>query len=157
MLAKENEHSNDFQMKKVFVLFCLWSGSCLQAQTVWFNILGDSADVSVNTVEVDPTPVSISANARTLRVRVSRSAERVSWEGVPYRSYVSEVFFDCANNTASYVWVDFYGQPAWKGEPRKRSVYSQSEPRPMRFLDIEPNPYQRIIRAACQTASIINN
>ena len=144
-------------MKKLLFLFCLWTGSFLHAQTVWFNIVGDRDDAAVNTVEVDPTPVSISAGTRTLRLRVSRSADRVSWEGVPYRSYVSEVVFDCARNTARYLWIDFYSQPAWQGEPHKRSIYSQSEPRPMRFLDVEPNPSQRIIRAACQTASVINN
>ena len=143
-------------MKKLFVLFCLWSFS-LQAQTVWFNVMGDTADETVNTIEVDPTPVSIGKETRIMRIRVSRLADRVNWEGVPYRSYVSEVLFDCANNTARYVSIDYYKTPAWKGEPYKRSLYSQNEPRPMQFRDVGPNPYRRIIRAACQTYSIINN
>ena len=155
--GERNSGSNNFQMKKLLICFCLWSGSFLHAQTVWFNIMGDPEDAAVNSVEVDPTPVSVNGSSRALRVRVSRSADRVSWDGVAYRSYVSEVIFDCAGNTARYAWIDFYSQPAWKGESHKRSVYSQSEIRPMRFTDIEPNPYQRIIRAACQTASIINN
>ncbi len=144
-------------MKKLLVLFCLWNGGFAQAETVWFNLVGDPEDAAVNTVEVDPTPVFVNGSTRALRVRVSRSAERVSWEGVSYRSYVSEVLFDCANNTANYAWIEFYAQPAWKGETKKRSVYSQSETRPMRFLDIEPNPYLKIIRAACHTSGVVNN
>ncbi len=144
-------------MKKLFILFCLWCGSCLHAQTLWFNIMGDPANETVNTIEVDPTPVSISGETRIMRVRVSRSADRVNWEGVSYRSYVSEVLFDCSNNKASYVSINFYHQPAWKGEPHKRSLCPQSEPHLMQFRDVEPNPYKRIIRAACQTASIIHN
>lgn len=144
-------------MKKSFILFCLWSGLCVHAQEVWFNVLGDPADETVNTIEVDPTPVAIRGETRIMRVRVSRSADRVNWDGIPYRSYVSEVLFDCTSNTARYVLIDYYSQPAWKGEPHKQSVYPQSEPRPMQFRDVEPNPNKRIIRAACQTGSITNN
>ena len=144
-------------MKKLFIFFCLWTVSWVHAQTDWFNILGDPEDEAVNTVEVDPTPVAISADTRTLRVRVSRSADRVSRDGVPYRSYVSDVIFDCASSTARHAWTDFYSQPAWKGEPHKRLLYAPGEPRPLQFLEIEPNPYQRIMRAVCQTASITSN
>ena len=144
-------------MKKILLLFCLWSGSFLHAQTAWFNIIGDPEDAAVNTVDVDPTPVSVNGSIRALQVRVSRSADQVSWDGVPYRSYVSEVVFDCANNSTRYAWIDFYTLPGWKGEPHKRSVYTLSETRPMEFLDVEPNPYRRIVRAACQTGSVINN
>ena len=144
-------------MKKLLLLFCLWSGTVLHAQTTWFNIMGDPDDAAVNTVEVDPTPVSINGAIRALQVRVSRSADQLSWEGVPYRSYVSEVVFDCASNSTRYAWIDFYTLSGWKGEPHKRAVYTLSETRPMQFPDIEPNPYRRIVRAACQTGSVINN
>ena len=144
-------------MKKLLFFLALSTGLLAHAQTAWFNIVGDPEDAAVDTVEVDPTPVSVSGSSRVLRVRVSRSAERASWEGIPYRSYVSEVIFDCADNTARYAWLDFYSQPGWKGEPHKRSVYGTDEPRPLRFVDVEPNPYQKIVRAACQTASVISN
>ncbi len=143
-------------MKKLLLLLCLWSVS-LQAQTVWFNVMGNPADETVNTIEVDPTPVSINGETRIMRVRVSRSADRVNWDGVPYRSYVSEVLFNCADHTARYISIDYYRQPAWKGELYQRLLYSQGKPRPMRFRDVEPNPYRRIIRAVCETDSITNN
>ncbi|MEO6319506.1 MAG: surface-adhesin E family protein [Polaromonas sp.] len=144
-------------MKKVFILFCLCSSLCLHAEGIWFNIMGDPADETVNTIEVDPTPVLISGKKRIMRVRVSRSADRFNWEGIPYRSYVSVVRFDCAEHSARYLVIDFFRLPAWKGESPIRSVYAESELRPMQFRDVEPNPDKRIIRAACQTASITTN
>ena len=119
--------------------------------------MGDTADASVNTIEVDPTPLSINGQKRVMRVRVSRSADRVSWYDVPYRSYMSEVMFDCATNSARYLSIDYYAQPFWTGEPSRRAVFGADDYRAMRFLDVEPNPYQVIIRAACQTGSVTHN
>lgn len=152
-----NARSHGFQMKKVFILFSLCSSLCLHAEGIWFNIMGDPANETVNTIEVDPTPVSISGEKRVMRVRVSRSADRVNSEGIPYRSYVSEVLFDCADHSARYLMIDFFRLPAWKGESHDRSAYPEREPRPMQFGEVEPNPDKRIIRAACQTGSITNN
>lgn len=144
-------------MKILIMLCCLWSCTLAQAGTEWFNVMGDAADESVNTIEVDPTPVSITPESRIMRVRVSRSQDRVNWDGVPYRSFVSDVLFDCSQVTARYLSIDYYRLPAWKGEPYLRRVYPQTEPRLMQFREVEPNPYRRIIRAACQTSNIINN
>ena len=137
---------------------CLWwCCAAAHAEIAWFNVMGDAADESVNTIEVDPTPVSITGETRIMRVRVSRSEDRVNWDGIPYRSFVSDVLFDCPNTTARYLSIDYYRVPAWKGESYLRRVYSQTEPRLMLFRNVEPNPYQRIIRAACGTHNIINN
>lgn len=136
---------------------CLWGCMAAQAGTPWFNVMGDAAQESVNTIEVDPTPIAIAGQTRTLRVRVSRSKERISWDGVAYRSYVSDVLFDCASSTARYLSIDYYHLPAWKGEVYARRVYPESEPRLMEFRDVEPNPNRRIIRAACQTYRITSN
>lgn len=139
------------------MLCCLWWGTLAQAGTEWFNVMGDAADESVNTIEVDPTPVSITGETRIMRVRVSRSQDRINWDGVPYRSLVADVLFDCPQVSARYLSIDYYRLPAWKGEPWLRRVYSQTEARMMQFREVEPNPYPRIIRAACRTSNIINN
>lgn len=144
-------------MKKLFVCLGLWTATCLHAQGDWFNLMGDPADETVNTIEVDPTPVSVKGESKVMRIRVSRSEDRVDWEGVSYRSYASKVLVDCTSHTARYRVIKFYSQPAWKGEPHKRAVYPESELRPVEFRDVEPNPYERIIRAACDTAKISNN
>jgi len=141
-------------VKTIFTLFCIFCGTCAYAQTAWLTVLGDRDDPAVNTIEVDPVPVAVSEGLRTMRVRVSRSRDRTSWDGVPYRSYVSEVVFDCASRTARYSSLAFYRQALWGGEPHSTAVYTKANPRPMQFVDVNPNPTARIIRAACQTGNV---
>lgn len=144
-------------MKKIMIALCLLGGSAVEAEPAWFTLLGDPDNPAVNTVEVDPTPVAVSGGERTLKVRVNRSAQRISRDGVVYRSYQSRVLFDCVNRSAKYISIDFYLQPTWKGEPHQSSVYTREEPRWMQFRDIEPNPTRRIVRAVCESASVTNN
>jgi len=155
--ARPLQHKPRFRMKKLFLLCCLYGCCAAQAQTVWFNILGDPGNDRADTVEVDPTPVAVEGNTRLMRVRVSRATNRLNWDSLPYRSYVSEVVFDCTRQTARYVSVDYYTEPAWRGKPYKRVLYSHNELRRMLLRDMSPNPHQRIIRAVCQTASITSN
>ncbi|MBP6405684.1 MAG: hypothetical protein LCH79_18540 [Proteobacteria bacterium] len=137
-------------MKTVLFLLCLGCTQALaQTPPNWFTVLGDRADPSLNTIEVDPAPLDIHGAERTLGVRVSRSAPRTSWDGVPYRSYYATVLFNCTDGKAHYLSLTFYNQPLWKGPPHQTSTYSRDNPRPMLFLDVEPNPTQRIIKAAC--------
>jgi hypothetical protein len=150
------ENAGNLNMKTLLMVCCLWCCTVAQAGTDWFNVMGDAADESVNTIEVDPTPVSITGATRIMRVRVSRSEDHVNWDGISYRSYVSDVLFDCPHDVARYLSIDYYRLPGWKGEPYLRQVYSQAEPRLMQFRDVEPNPDRRIIRAACHTSNITN-
>ena len=116
----------------------------------WFTIHGDPDNPLVNTIQVNPVPVSIEGEQRTMKVRVSRSQPRRNWDGLPYRSYESVVLFNCVTNTARYLSADFYPQPGWKGDVVK-ATYTAEVPRMMAFLDVEPNPTLRIMRAACST------
>lgn len=144
------------RLKKIVLVFWLWGACCVQAENVWFNIMGSASDPTVDTVEVDPTPVSLSKTRRVMRVRVSRAAERVSWDGVAYRSYQSQVLFDCIDNTARYLSIKFYREAGWQGVSHQTSTYTEP-PRLMEFRDVEPNPAQRIVRAACESDSILSN
>ena len=119
------------------------------AQAEWLTIMGDPANAQVNTVQVDPVPVAVSGEERTLRVRVNRSAPRVNRDGIAYRSFDATVLFDCAVNTARYVDISFYSQPAWSGTVTPVTLAPATMPRWMLFRDIEPNPKDRIIHAAC--------
>lgn len=140
-------------MKKNMLLWGLLGGaSVLHAQAAWFTVLGDPKDPALNTIEVDPVPVSVQGETRTMKIRVSRSLPRTSWDGVPYRSYTSTVQFDCANKTARYLSLDFYKEPLWKGESHQTSTYPEGVVRQMAFRDVTPNPTQRLIRAACRPA-----
>lgn len=143
------------QLKKIFLVFCLSGAAYAQAQTDWLNIVGDGDNPAVNTVEVDPTPLG-GSDALVFRVRVSRSASQVSWDGIRYRSFQSQVQFDCANNTAKYLAIDFFLAPGWKGASHHTSVYTQP-PRLMDFPEIAPNPAPRIVRAACESSSVVGN
>jgi hypothetical protein len=135
----------------------LWLGlTCAQLraqqQSPWFTITGDPRDASVDTVEVDPVAVSAAGDRKTMNVRVNRARERLNWEGVPYRSYESQVVFSCRAKKAEYLVATFYMAPLWQGMPHKTTDYADN-PRPMLFLDVVPNPTERIVRAACGTRS----
>jgi hypothetical protein len=115
--------------------------------STWFTVLGNPEDASVDTVQVDP--VDYDNDPRTMRVRVSRSAQRNSWDGVPYRSYTSSVLFDCDRGTARYLNITYYTQANWHGEAGKTVDYTTGPVRSMAFKDVTPNPMQRIVHAAC--------
>lgn len=123
-------------------------------QSSWLTVLGDPTNASINTIQVNPQPVSVSDAGRVLRVRVSRSTERTSWDGITYRSYESTVLFDCLNDTARYLLVTYFRQPAWLGNPYKSVNYGSSVPRWMQFREVTPNPNERIIQAACSAGRI---
>lgn len=143
-------------MKKNMLFWALLGGvSVLHAQAAWFTVLGDPQEPAVNTIEVDPVPIFVQGEVRTMKIRVSRSTPRTSWDGVNYRSYTSTVSFDCANKSARYLSLDFYREPLWKGESHKTSTFPESVVRRMEFRDVTPNPTQRLIRAACQRVDSI--
>jgi hypothetical protein len=122
----------------------------LGAGAEWLTITGDPANPQENTVQVDPVPISVTGEERVLRMRLNRSARRVNPDGIGYRSFDSTVLFDCATNTARYLETTFYDRANWSGEPSKVLTYPATSPRPMLLRDLEPNPSQRIIHAACE-------
>jgi hypothetical protein len=141
----------DSDVRKCFVLFSL-IGAHVQAltQTDWFTVLGNPGDASIDMVQVDPTTIKTTGDLKTMNVRASRSQPRLNWDKVPYRSYESRVVFDCKAMKADYMFVAYYMTPLWQGMPYKTVDYA-GDPRPMRFRDVEPNPTERIVRAACRS------
>lgn len=135
----------------VAAVFLLWGVAAVsvRAETNWFTVLGDTSDPLATTVAVDPVPQSVQGEQRTMRVRVNRPVERVTRDGVRFRSFQSSVLFDCTQKTARYVSVDFFLQPLWAGETYKSVTYPASDIRAMEFREVNPNPRDRIIRAAC--------
>lgn len=144
----------ELRVKKFALVFCLVLAGSACAQVTWFTVLGDPANPSLDTIEVDPSPLSVTAETQTMRVRVSRAKLRKSWDGVPYRSYESEVVFDCAARRARYSAMVFYMQPLWQGQSHNTSNYTRSNPRWMEFRDVSPNPNRQIIRAACESGQV---
>lgn len=113
----------------------------------WLTVQGDPELPDQDTVQVDP--VARELEPRVMGVRVNRSAPRISWDGVPYRSYTAQVAFDCTSRTARYRSIAFFLDPLWQGNPMRTVDYTSGPPRMMEFREIQPNPTQRIISAAC--------
>jgi len=145
-------------MKRVYAL-CLWGIAALAAAPAWasdewLTISGDPQRPELDTIQVNPVAVERSASARTLAIRVNRSQLRRNWEGVPYRSYTAQVRIRCDERRGEYLNIRLYLQPLWAGATQEvRYDASGDEERrpPMLFRDAEPNPTERIIRAACPT------
>lgn len=136
----------------VMLLPCV--GLAAHAQSDWLTVsAGDAGSADSDIVEVDADSGATKSGIRTMDIRVSRSKVRSSWDGVQYRSYNAAVAIDCAAKTGRYVSLDFYRLPLWKGTSHRTSTYTSAELRPMQFLDVFPNPTERIIRAACPTPS----
>jgi hypothetical protein len=141
-----------FVSPKHWVVVWLASSVSAFAQPTWFTISGDPEAASANTIQVDPVSVDRGEGLRMMKVRVNRATLRTSWDGVPYRSYESEVLFDCRARTARYASITFFSKPLWDGGPAKTVDYMRGTPRMMEFRGVEPNPTQRIVTAACATA-----
>lgn len=122
------------------------------AEHNWFTITGDALKPHAETVQVDPVALRSEGDTRTMLVRVSRSQERRNWDDVPYRSYESSVAINCRTRKAFYQQATFYQQPLWQGDPHLAADYQQN-PQPMLFKGMNPNPTERIIRAACRLPS----
>jgi len=143
------------KLKHILPLLLAASAPFATGQTAtrsnWFTVMGDPVNPALNTIEVDPIPLETTEAGRTMRIRVSRSSQRTSWDGIAYRSYRATVLVNCTDGKAWYLSLDFHRDPLWQGTAYRTSVFTrdQQQQRPMLFLDVEPNPTQRIIRAAC--------
>lgn len=141
-------------MKNLLLLLLAAPAVALSAPA-WLTVTGDQTDASLDTIQVDPASISAGDDTKTMRVRVSRAAPRVSWDKVSYRSYEAQVMFDCAKRSARYVSIAFYRQALWQGEAYARSDYTTGPVRQMLFLDVTPNPSARIVWAACMGPSAV--
>ncbi len=129
------------------------SSACMAQAGDWLTVMGDKTDAALDTIEVNPIPISMSEEGRVMRIRVSRSMQRTNWDNIPFRSYQAIVDFDCENKQGVFQTITYYAQPLWAGEPTITTIYSKTEPRLMQFRGVVPNPVERIIRAACRPLS----
>jgi hypothetical protein len=140
--------------KKILAVVLCFVWLSAHAQSEWLTVsAGDSNGADIDVVEVDADSISSKSGLRNMDIRVNRSRPRTSWDGVAYRSYTATVAIDCVAKTGRYLSLDFYRLPLWKGTSHKTSTYASTEVRPMQFVDISPNPTERIVKAACQLPS----
>lgn len=133
-------------MKKLWVLIgCVWAPWAWADG--WFTIMGDVTQIRSDVVQVQPTSIQRQGELRTLNIRVNRLKTRRNWHGVTYRSYEAKVLINCNQRHGEYLSLRTYSQALWMGETQELK-YDAPLP-PMRFIGIEPNPTDRIVRAAC--------
>lgn len=133
--------------KAVWLIAGLLAQAAWAADDPWLTISGDPLRPDQDTVQVNPVAVDRSPESRTLDIRVNRAQPRTNWDGVPYRSYTAQVRIRCDERRGEYLSLRMFAQPLWTG-PMQEAHYSEPRP-PMRFRDVQPNPTERIIRAAC--------
>lgn len=123
--------------------------SVAQATTTpWLTVAGDPADPLADTIQVNPLFVLKDGPRRTMEVRVSRSEERTSTDGIRFRSFHGLVAFDCEARVARFVSSQFYSAPLWRG-PGTQMDYPLTVWRPVEFRGFQPNPRDRVVQAAC--------
>ncbi|MGC3986365.1 MAG: hypothetical protein QM777_17500 [Pseudorhodoferax sp.] len=118
------------------------------ASTPWLTVAGDPADPLADTIQINPLFVRKDGPRRVMEVRVSRSLERTSTDGIRFRSFHGLVAFDCEARVARFVSSQFYNAPLWR-DPGPRLDYPESRWRPVEFRGFEPNPRARVVQAAC--------
>ena len=142
----------------VFFLACsTWSATAIGTTTLadddkvsWLTILGSPGDPDVDTILIDPTPSAVKGHMRWMNLRLNRAKTRTSTDGIVFRSFVSVIEFDCDKRSARFTKTQFYNDPLW-ASPGRAMDYPAAMVRPMAFREIEPNPSERVIRAACST------
>lgn len=119
----------------------------------WLTVIGSADDPDVNTIQIDPTPLDVQGHLRWMTLRLNRPKQRTSTDGIVFRSFVSVIEFDCDKRTARFTKTQFYNGPLWTS-PGRTMNYPASMVRPVVFREIEPNPRERVIKAACTSAGV---
>ena len=116
-------------------------------------MVGMPGEANTNIIEVQPASLVTTANQPSLNIRVNRINPSISSEGIPFRSYIATVLIDCTEKTARFTSAAFYMMPLWEGKAHKVVFWSAAEIRPVLLRNFEPNPREKIIRAACPSVA----
>ena len=139
------------QLRSLPCLLVVWAWVALgsaHAAPTWLTVSGDPTQPAVDTVGVDASSAVSFGKARLVGIRVNRSKDRMALDKQPFRSYESLVVIDCDKRTARHNSQTLFPEPLWKGVPRAHT-YDEKDIREMAFRGVEPNPKERIIKAAC--------
>lgn len=138
-------------MKLLPVVAALVCIPALAEQPQWFTIVGDPHDPMADTVQVDVARAVAFDTARLVRLRVSRSAARMGYDGRPYQSYYSTAVVNCDAQTAWHRSLSLFSHPLWRGSMRI-ARYEERDGKHLVFADMPHNPTGRLIKAACAIA-----
>lgn len=145
-------------MAKHLLLLCLLSGfsqlgTAKTGEVSWLTVIGSADDPDVDTILIDPTPLETKGRLRWMTLRMNRAKQRTSTDGYVFRSFATVVEFDCEKLTARFTKTQFYDGPLWTA-PGRAMEYPPWMVRPMVFREIEPNPRERVIKAACTSTRV---
>ena len=132
----------------LLVFLASFSSPSAHADPAWLTVLGDPTKPAVDTVEVDAGSAVTFGKARLVGIRVNRASDRIARDKQPFRSYESMVIIDCEKRTARHNAQTLFLEPLWAGTSRSYT-YAENDIREMAFAGVEPNPKERIIKAAC--------
>lgn len=134
-------------MQRLILVFTLAAGAAA-AQVPWLTVAGNPQDPKADTIQINPVAVSDNGRTRLMELRISRSHERTSQDQVRFRSFHAFVEFNCEAMTARFVRSQFFHEPLWIA-PGPELSYPADRVRSMDFRRFDPNPRDRVIRAAC--------
>lgn len=126
---------------------CIITGAAM-AQVNWLTTAGIAGDATSDYVQLDPTRLAKESGLVTIPLRVSRSHERTSQDGIKFRSFVGVAGVDCKEMTARFLRASFYTKPNFEGSSFITKEYG-STIRPVMFREIPGDHATQTVRAAC--------
>lgn len=117
-------------------------------EPMWLSIVGEAQNATADTVEVDASSAVAFESMRLIKLRVNRAKPRPGFDGLPYQSYYSTAIVDCTALKAWHRTISLFERPLWRGQMRIRE-YTETDGHGVTFSEMEPNPRDRLIKAAC--------
>ncbi len=130
----------------------LGAGS-LHADPLWLTLTGDPTRADRDSVQVRVDSVSLNGSTGSLQLRVNRSQAREAFDGQTYRSYIGWIKVDCPQQEGLFQQLQYYTEALWTGDTRVVNYVEPNTPR-LLFKDMQPNPTERLIRAACSVEKV---
>lgn len=137
----------------MFFMFFALAASAHAAN--WLTITGDADNPNSDYVQVDPAVVEVGDGLKSLVVRVNHAANKLTDEGVAFRSFEAPIVVDCRTKSAYYTESRAYKQPAFHGAPLGVQLFKPFA-RPVRFESLPGNPSDRVIKAACVAVAAVD-
>ena len=130
----------------IYLAGCFILPAVAQTNDLWFTLMGTLADGHTDTVQLNMSRISKAEHIESMELRVSLGERRTNGSEV-YQSYWSTIEIDCANSSIVHVEQRRYEGPRWTGA---ETFQRFTETRPMAFTGLQPNPKERVLKAACR-------
>lgn len=146
-------------MKRLFLALAVLASNASWAQPSreqWFTLAGNVAGDDSDYIQIDPRSIRARDGFRDIDLRVSRKSERVSMDGVKFRSFTGSAEVDCPRKAARFTTATFFAKPHFAGDPVKVLEFGPDVVRPVAFRGIEGDYAGRLIASACAVGAARN-